>query len=306
MWLKKYGGILLVIALMLTSLVSVKIVKADEVLPDLNRKGTITVLMSGPEGIVRGGALTIYHVADLTKENGKIFYELTPEFKDSKIDLSEINEPGIAQDFDLYVLEKTLKGTEKPVTEDGTVCFDDLELGIYLIRQTKTPHEYYPTETFLVSVPMKAENGWFYKVDATPKMELNPGIAEKPDAQDKKIDVTVIKEWEDDEADRPKSVTVGLYNGERLFQKIELNEECDWTFTWEKLTDSIKWVVKEIDVPKGYTVTYDVYGNVTTITNTSSLIQTGQLNWPVPVMAGLGMIFILAGTALLYGKRKKQ
>ena len=34
------------------------------------------------------------------------------------------------------------------------------------------------------------------------------------------------------------------------------------------------------------------------------LIQTGQLNWPVPVLAGLGTLFLAAGVILLTKKKE--
>lgn len=37
----------------------------------------------------------------------------------------------------------------------------------------------------------------------------------------------------------------------------------------------------------------------------SSLIQTGQLNWPIPVMGGLGTAMVFFGLLLIFGKRKR-
>ena len=44
--------------------------------------------------------------------------------------------------------------------------------------------------------------------------------------------------------------------------------------------------VLETNIPKGYVPSYSVSadGTVVTITNSKSLIQTGQLNWPVWVL----------------------
>ena len=44
--------------------------------------------------------------------------------------------------------------------------------------------------------------------------------------------------------------------------------------------------------------------NIFTVTNTSTLIQTGQLIWPIPVLAAGGMLFIAVGITLLQKKRK--
>lgn len=38
----------------------------------------------------------------------------------------------------------------------------------------------------------------------------------------------------------------------------------------------------------------------------SKLIQTGQLDWPVPVLGGLGIAMVLFGLYLIFGKRKNE
>lgn len=62
------------------------------------------------------------------------------------------------------------RGTTKTVDADGNAAFEDLELGLYLIVQSKASNGYAPIKPFLVSLPM-AENGkWNYEVDASPKV----------------------------------------------------------------------------------------------------------------------------------------
>jgi len=43
---------------------------------------------------------------------------------------------------------------------------------------------------------------------------------------------------------------------------------------------------------------------VVTITNTATLIQTGQLNWPILVLGGLGVLMIFCGFLVM--RRKKE
>ena len=57
--------------------------------------------------------------------------------------------------------------------------------------------------------------------------------------------------------------------------------------------------VKEVNVPKGFTATYAQKGYTFTVTNTASLAQTGQLLWPIPVLAVAGLFFLLTGAAIL-------
>ena len=63
------------------------------------------------------------------------------------------------------------------------------------------------------------------------------------------------------------------------------------------------YTVEEVDVPQGFTATYRQRNYVFTVTNTSTLIQTGQLMWPIPVLAVGGMLLIAAGVLLLRKKR---
>ena len=65
---------------------------------------------------------------------------------------------------------------------------------------------------------------------------------------------------------------------------------------------SNRYSVKEGDV-KGYTATYAREGYNFTVTNTAKVAQTGQLNWPVPVLAGCGILLFSVGWVLV--KRKQ-
>lgn len=118
--------------------------------------------------------------------------------------------------------------------------------------------------------------------------------------------LTVKKVWSDNGKNRPASVTVALYNGETQVETVALSASNGWTYTWQALDGLGNWRVKEINVPRGYRATYQVKGEITTITNTASLIQTGQLTWPIPVLAGMGSMLLIAGLFLVLGKRKRD
>jgi LPXTG-motif cell wall-anchored protein len=65
------------------------------------------------------------------------------------------------------------------------------------------------------------------------------------------------------------------------------------------------WGILEV-VPKGYVPSYSVNGREITVTNTATLIQTGQMNWPVPVLGGLGALLIAVGVYIILRKRKNN
>ena len=121
------------------------------------------------------------------------------------------------------------------------------------------------------------------------------------------LDVVVRKVWSsDDMKDRPDSVTVTLYNGDVPYETVRLGAWNNWTYTWKDLSAYGNWQVIESNIPKGYVPSYSVSGNVVTITNTRSLIQTGQLNWPIWVLGGAGLVLVSLGGAMLVKKKREN
>ena len=121
------------------------------------------------------------------------------------------------------------------------------------------------------------------------------------------LDVVVRKVWSsDDGKDRPDSVTVTLYNGDVPYETVRLGAWNNWTYTWKDLSAYGNWQVIESNIPKGYVPSYSVSGNVVTITNTRSLIQTGQLNWPIWVLGGAGLVLVSLGGAMLVKKKREN
>ena len=121
------------------------------------------------------------------------------------------------------------------------------------------------------------------------------------------LDVVVRKVWSsDDMKERPDSVTVTLYNGDVPYETVRLGAWNNWTYTWKDLSAYGNWQVIESNIPKGYVPSYSVSGNVVTITNTRSLIQTGQLNWPIWVLGGAGLVLVSLGGAILVKKKREK
>jgi len=128
-----------------------------------------------------------------------------------------------------------------------------------------------------------------------------------PPVEPDDMDLTVKKVWSDENnknGNRPSSVTVTLYNGDTAVDKVTLSAANNWTYTWKNLDGNGKWSVLETGIPKGYTPSYSTSNGVVTITNTAKLIQTGQLNWPIPVLGGLGVLLLLCGAILMRKKKK--
>lgn len=121
------------------------------------------------------------------------------------------------------------------------------------------------------------------------------------------LDVVVRKVWSSDDMKyRPDSVTVTLYNGNVPYETVRLGAWNNWTYAWKDRSVYGNWQVVESNIPKGYVPSYSVSDNVVTITNTRSLIQTGQLNWPVWVLGGAGLVLVSLGGAILVKKKREN
>ena len=121
------------------------------------------------------------------------------------------------------------------------------------------------------------------------------------------LDITVYKEWSsDDGKDRPDSVTVTLYNGDTAYDTVRLGAWNNWSHSWKDLSAYGNWQIVETNIPKGYVPSYRVSGGVVTITNIRSLIQTGQLNWPIWVLGGAGLVLVTLGGAILLKKKREN
>lgn len=275
---------------------------------DTGKTGSITVSPSSGQSI--GTELTIYRVADVVADNGNQKYALTDEFAASGVDLTNLNDTKtLAKTLSSYVSTNKISGTSKTAGTDGSVQFSSLKLGLYLVIQTVVQSGESIVNPFLVSVPMQDGNeNWVYDVDASPKAETY-----------ELVDITVKKVWNDgNSSSRPSSVTVKLYKDSALVDTVKLNSGNSWKYTWKNLEKSDGYSVSEESV-SGYTATYSKSGYTFTVTNTgnstsstpggssnngSTLAKTGQLNWPVPLLAGCGVVLFAVGWALVFLKRK--
>ena len=133
--------------------------------------GTIRVALydSAKDKALSGGQLTLYRVAEVKRKNGDLSFEYCGDFYGCGIALGDLTDSMLADQL-LEYMPQGARGTTKTVDADGNAAFEDLELGLYLIVQSKASNGYAPIKPFLVSLPM-AENGkWNYEVDASPKV----------------------------------------------------------------------------------------------------------------------------------------
>lgn len=125
---------------------------------------------------------------------------------------------------------------------------------------------------------------------------------------------SVQKIWDDKgyEKKRPKSITVELLKNGTVFDSIVLSEESGWIYTWENLekfdqnNDYITWSINEKTV-KGYNASVVLNGYTFVLTNSYDrpyIPRTGVLWWPVPMIAGAGVLCFTVG--ILIKKRNEN
>lgn len=146
-----------------------------------------------------------------------------------------------------------------------------------------------------------------YKTEGTETTITNTKNDTPPTPPTYPLDITVHKVWSNDNGKaRPSSVTVTLYNGDIAYDRVRLSAHNNWTYIWKDPNAYGNWQVIETNIPKGYVPSYSVSGNIVTVTNTRSLIQTGQLNWPIWVLGGAGLALVALGGAMLVKKKKQN
>ena len=267
---------------------------------DLARSGSISIQLRDvyhPETAI-GGTIRLHKVGDAFLQNSALSFTLTEKFAGSGVPLGDINAAGLPDKLLSYADQNKIAGTKVKANADGKATFSGLAAGLYLVSQETAVSGYYKVSPFLVSLPMYEDgSGWNYNILAAPKVQRPPNA----------LNVTVRKDWLDNNKNRPDELIVQLLQDDQVVEEVVLNQKNAWKHTWKDLNGYYEWDVREKNVPEGYKATYSRSGNQITITNKASwyvppqdvLIQTGQLNWPVPILFGLGLMFLLLGLVLL-------
>lgn len=165
--------------------------------PDLNRTGTLNVTMRCEGTAIPGGSLTIFRVGEVCEDDGNYSFATTGKFVESGVSLEDVESADLAAALAKFVADNKLEGETKNIDFMGTVKFENLELGLYLVVQNTPAEGYFAAEAFLVSVPMLEDGVYVYEVDATPKVELEkaPEPTEEPDKPDDKLPQTGQLNW---------------------------------------------------------------------------------------------------------------
>ena len=267
-------------------------VSAEEFDPSKIGSISVTLIEQKQNEPIVGAELSVYYIATaLLDTDGNLIYDYTEDFK--QLD-TEIDDTSLAEKLDTFVSQHSVPSTKMTTNSEGTALCNELPLGLYFIKQTGAVEGFAPCTPFLVTVPNEKNGEYVYEVNASPKTEVA-----------RLTSITIKKVWNTDAStNAADSVTVQLLKNGNVVKTATLNAQNNWQITYNDMPESDAYSVKEVDVPKGFTATVKQNGYVFTVTNTLSLVQTGQLMWPIPVLAIIGMLLIAAGIALLQKKRE--
>lgn len=246
---------------------------------DLSRTGSIKVSLYDSETseAVGGGTLTLYRVAKVQKDNANLSFVYTNGFEDCGVELGDLSEGELAGRL-AEKIAATAESTTVEISDFGTAEFGDLEVGLYLVVQTTAAENYNVINPFLVSVPIQENGSYVYDVDALPKVGTaakktpeppdTPDTPDTPDKPDEENPNTPAAPG----PNNPDSWVLGA-NGEKIYRNPEAPSP---------------------DNPNGH------------VMGAHGLPQTGQLNWPIPVLAVTGVVLVAAGIKLKKGTRKDE
>ena len=233
--------------------------------------------------------VSLYRVAD---EN----YNLVDSFSRYSIDLKQ-DAQGAANALENRILMDGIEA-DACVTSDivGNASFTGLESGIYLVvgKEVFQNGVFYMPQVSLVSL------------SGDLSVDLKVETSVKPSR------IHVLKVWKkDNKKSRPKSIEVCLLRSDGIVvDKVKLNSDNQWSYTWDSLSTLYTYSVMETSVPSGYKESCFREMDSVVLTNTGSytdkkkekkddeLAFTGQLWWPVPVLLFVGLVLFGLGRQL--------
>ena len=218
-------------AAMVLSTMTVTAFAAETKMPtidtDTTKKGSITINKyegNDTNKPLAGVELTIYKIADLEQGSNPVELKYKSLIGEGVTITSDTKYDDIKLVVDEKVKSGKLKGISKTTeieSDKATAKFTNLDLGIYLVEETKAPSQVVnKTANFLVSVPMTNEAGddWVYDITANPKNDTVYG------------GITLIK--------KGKTIKVDGSETEEALKNVSFElQKYDQTTGWKKVNE---------------------------------------------------------------------
>ena len=142
---------------------------AFALVPDLQRKCSVTFTLNYNNVPVAGGNLKMYRIATWTVRNGAYDFKWVSELADAGLNLADKDSEVFARHVSMLVESLSLPAAEQQIGEDGKAVFSDLDCGLYVVYQTKNAAGYEPINAYCISLPMLVDGELAYDLRAAPK-----------------------------------------------------------------------------------------------------------------------------------------
>lgn len=284
--MKKYVLVLLLIIFLTPTVYAQNVI-------DFTKKGSlnITLIESQNSERVENAEIEIIKIADAyIDENSNLAYKKINEINTCNFELSNLELDGLKENIESCINDLNITGIKDTTDAKGNVIFNNLDLGLYLVRQTNDVEGYSTINSYLITIPTIIDNSWEYDLSSEPKTEII-----------KLMDLKVNKIWK---TDRKISdyVTLQLVLNDRVIDTVKLSKDNNWEYTWRRIPLNDEYEIKEINIPKGYTAIYEKNNNNYTVINADNLPHTGQNTYIAYIIGVSGIILFVLG----FGLYKKQ
>ena len=294
-------------------------------------KGKITI-----EGSQAGMKWSIFRVAEAGADG-----KLKPDIRYSEFNIPDFFDfieeiQSLAYTFENYIkLMKSEPVSSGFADSDGKISFSGLEYGWY----TAVPEKLFSGNMVYTASPIMiciSDYGIYSKAWGT-SVTVRPKTDESVREPSKDI---IIKYYPNSSSPDPdKKIPIIIYHDNEKYDSALLEKDNDWTYVIPGVPDDdTDWKIVQTDVPDNEYPVYhketnrdddtpvDIliiwHANIpdTPVTepdntetqntdffteNSEKLPQTGQLWWPVPVLASAGILFIAAGISVRRKDGKK-
>lgn len=163
--------------------------------PDMSKTGSVTISVKYNGAAVPGGEFTFYRVGDIAEDDGNYSFALSAQFASSGVSLDDVASADTAKALLDYAKANNISGTAYAAGSDGVTKASGLELGLYLVAQTKAADGYQAATPFLVSVPTYTDGAYVYDIDASPKTSVDPAPPTPTPTPEPKLPQTGQLNW---------------------------------------------------------------------------------------------------------------
>ena len=315
---KRLSAVLLTLLLSCALVLTTTLAYAAQPAPLWSRSGScgINVRMLYDGKPLAGGSLTLYQVGYVNGQSME--FTLTSDFAGSNEELGGFAtdyKSSLARNLWMYAKNHNIQGTTKEIGATGEVKFEGLDFGLYLVTQDSHANGYDAIDPFLVSLPMYTEEeGYDYYIDAEPKVDKpnppspggNPGGGE----ENPPSEPSSSSQPESSEPTSSQPESYEPTSSEPTYTQPESSQHGSQPAGGSTPGGTTPGGnTPGGNTPGGNTPGGNTPGGGTTPgggSSTPTLPQTGQLNWPIPVLVVAGLSLILVGWGVNYNSKSRK